>query len=269
MNTYELREYLLARAPWVDRAKTVDTIKAGDPYREVKRVAVGWMSTILDLRAAHELGCDLFITHEPTFWEHSQEERELRGVEPGLTKQRFLDQTGMVVLRVHDTWDYWPEIGIRESWARGLGLTQLVGEDETRLHGVYAVEPQTLGQFAAQVATRVKPLGEDCVRVMGDPERPVSRVAVGVGCLVPDKDAVDMGADALVVCYDGATYWRKRERIYELGVGVIVVEHGTSELWGLESLARYLGETFPELEVHSVANAPVPWTVFPRDSAAG
>ena len=30
MNASELREYLLSRAPWVDRASTVETIKAGD-----------------------------------------------------------------------------------------------------------------------------------------------------------------------------------------------------------------------------------------------
>ncbi len=261
MNANDLREYLLARAPWVDRARTVDTIKAGDPNREVKRAAVSWMSTIYDLRAAHELGCDLFVTHEPTFWEHSPEEARLRSAEPGLTKQRFLEETGMVVLRVHDIWDSWPDIGIRDSWANGLGLTKLVAEDETRWHGVYQVEPQTLRQFAAHVAGRVKALGEDSVRVMGDPERPVSRVAVGVGCLVPDKDAVDMGADALVVCYDGATYWRARERLAELGAGVIVVEHASSEMWGLESLARYLASTFPQLEMRYLARFPMPWTV--------
>jgi hypothetical protein len=43
---------------------------------------------------------------------------------------------------------------------------------------------------------------------------------------------------------------------------VITVEHGTSELWGLESLARYLGETFPELQVHYLDLHARPWTVI-------
>jgi hypothetical protein len=36
MHTNEIREHLLARAPWVDRDHTGDTIKAGDPAREVR-----------------------------------------------------------------------------------------------------------------------------------------------------------------------------------------------------------------------------------------
>lgn len=262
MNTNDLREHLLDRAPWVDREHTVDTIKAGDPMKEIGVVGVGWMATMESLREAQAKGCDLFITHEPTFWEHSPGEMTNRLSEPGLSKQRFLDETGLVVLRVHDIWDSWPQIGIREAWARGLGLTQLVGEDETGWHGLYAVEPTTLRQFAQQMASRVAPLGQDSLSVMGDPQRPVSRVAVGVGCLGPDKDMVDMGADVLVVCYDGAAYWRARQRLHELGAAIITVEHGTSEIWGMESLASYLREVFPQLTVHDIGRHPKPWTVM-------
>ena len=267
MNTNQIREHLLVRSPWVNRERTVDTVKAGDSQREIHVAAVGWMSTIDNLRAAHELGCDLFITHEPTFWEHAPSESFNRDVEPGITKQAFLDRTGMVVLRVHDIWDNWPKIGIRDSWARGLGLTRFLGEDPTRWHGLYQVEPTTLRGFAEHVANRVAPLGEDSVRAMGDPDMAVRRVAVGVGCGGPDKDMLDMGADALVVCYDGASYWRTRERLCELGAGIIVVEHGTSEMWGLEGLAAYLAEAFPELTVHYLDLHPKPWTVMAGASA--
>ncbi len=264
MNTNEIREYLLSRAPWVDRERTVDTVKAGDPTREVRAVGVGWVSSIENLRRAHELGCDLFVTHEPTFWEHAAPEQHYRTVEPGLTKQRFLDETGLTVLRIHDTWDYWPEIGIRDSWAVGLGLIKLVAEDEHHLHGMYAIEETTLRAFAQHVADRVAVLGEESVQVIGDPEMRVSRPALGVGCIVPDMDMIEAGADVMIVCYDGASYWQRRQRFAELGVGVITVEHGTSEMWGLENLARYLGETFPALTVHHLDLHARPWTVMAR-----
>lgn len=179
MNTNDIREYLLSHSPWVDRARTVDTIKAGDPTREVHTVGVGWMATMDNLRAAHALGCELFITHEPTFWEHGPEEITYRTVEPGLSKQRWLDETGIVVLRAHDTWDNWPGIGIRDSWARGLGLTEFVAEDPTRWHAIYRIPETTLAEFARYIAGRIKPLGEDSVRVMGDPQMRVSRPSLG------------------------------------------------------------------------------------------
>jgi putative NIF3 family GTP cyclohydrolase 1 type 2 len=262
MNTNDIREHLLARAPWVNREATVDTVKAGDPEREVRSVGVGWISSIDNLRRAHELGCDLFITHEPTFWEHAAPERRGRLVEPGLTKQRFLDETGLVVLRVHDIWDNWPEIGIRDSWAAGLGLTHFLAEDETRWHAVYAIDETTLLEFAQYVAQRVAVLGQDSVQVIGDPERKVSRPALGVGCGGPDTDMIALGADVLIVCFDGASYWQTRERLAEMGAAVITVEHGTSEMWGLENLARYLRHTFPALTVHYLDLHPRPWTVM-------
>ena len=262
MNTNEIREHLLARAPWVNRYATVDTVKAGDSLREVQTVGVGWVSCMENLRRAHELGCELFVTHEPTFWEHAASEQQYRNVEPGLSKQRFLDETGMAVLRVHDVWDNWPKIGIRDSWAEGLGLTRFLAQDVTRWHAVYAIEETTLGEFARTVAQRVKVLGQDSVQVIGDPGMRVSRPAVGVGCGGPDTDMIELGADVLIVCFDGASYWRTRQRFAERGVGVITVEHGTSEMWGLENLAGYLRETFSSLAVHYLDLHARPWTAM-------
>ncbi len=260
MNANDIREHLLSHSPWVDRHDTVDTIKAGDPTREIHTVGVGWMATIYNLRAAHALGCELFVTHEPTFWDHPAAELRRRHVEPGLGKQRFLDETGMVVLRAHDSWDNWPGIGIRDSWARGLGLTRFLAEDETRWHAVYEIEQTTLAEFARYVAGKVKVLGEDSVRAFGDPQMKVSRPSLGVGCGGPDVDMIGRGSDVLILCHDGASYWADIQRFLELNVGVIVVEHGTSEMWGIESLARHLAETFPQLAVHYLDRHPRPWT---------
>ena len=262
MNTNDIREHLLSRAPWVDQQRTVDTVKAGDPTREVRTVGVGWVACIENLHRAHELGCDLFITHEPTFWEHAATEKGYRDVEPGVTKQRFLDETEVVVLRIHDVWDNWPGIGIRDSWAKGLGLTDFVAEDKTRWHAVYRIKETTLQAFARYVAQKVQILGQDSVQVIGDPDMKVSRPALGVGCGGPDTDMIELGADVLIVCFDGASYWRARQRFAELGVGVITVEHGTSEMWGLESLAQYLRDTFPSLTLHYLARHARPWTVM-------
>lgn len=60
---------------------------------------------------------------------HRTVDGECRMVEPGKTKREFLERTGMVVLRCHDAWDRWPGIGICDSWAGGLGFTDLVGEN--------------------------------------------------------------------------------------------------------------------------------------------
>lgn len=262
MNALEIREHFLSRAPWVDRENTVDTIKAGDPEREIRSIAVAWYPSIDNLRAAAELGCDMLMPHEPTFWEHAAPETFWRDKGPGIAKSALLEETGMVILRNHDIWDQWPEIGIRDSWARGLGLTHKIDDDGTALRALYAIEPQPLRQFAQYVADKVKVLGEDSVQVMGDPDRIISRPSLGVGCIGPDTQMIEKGSDCLIVCFDGCCYWAGRERFIESGTTVITVEHGTSEMWGLESLAGYLRETFPELTIHYLDRHPRTWTVM-------
>ena len=261
-STNEIRDYFLSHSHWVDPEKTVDTVKAGDPDRPVCKAGVCWMSSIENLRAAAEDGCDLLITHEPTFWEHSRDELKWRTREPGLAKQQLLEETGMVVLRIHDCWDVWPGIGIGDSWAKGLGLTERITNGEASpWHSLYAIPEQSLRDFARHVAERIRPLGEDSVQVIGDPEMRVHRPSTGVGCGGPDQEMVEMGSDVLIVCYDGASYWSVRERLAESGVGVISVEHGTSEMWGMENLAKHLTETFPDVESLYLAEHPRTWTM--------
>ena len=149
----------------------------------------------------------------------------------------------------HHTWDNWPQIGIRDSFAKGLGLEKFMAEDKTRWHGMYEIPEQALSSFAEKVAAKVAPLGQDAVQVIGDPEMTVRYPSIGVGCGGPNEDMIELGSDVLIMCFDGASYWRERDRFAEQGVGVITLEHGTTEMWGMESLAKYIQETWSGLEV--------------------
>jgi putative NIF3 family GTP cyclohydrolase 1 type 2 len=262
--TYDIQKYLISNSPWVDPKTTVDTVKSGDPTRPVYKAGVCWMASIWDIKAAHRSGCDLLVTHEPPFWYHSQDEIPQRTEEPGITKNTYLQQTGLVVLRAHDSWDNWPEIGIRDSWAKALGLTKRVREGtELRYTALYEIPETTLGKFARRVAASIGRYGEDGVQVIGDPNLKVRHPAIGTGCAVPDREMVEFGADCLVVCYDGAWYWATRERMAEMGVGIICVEHGTSELPGIENLRTHLAEKFPDVEFVYFSEHPRTYVVRP------
>ena len=50
--------------------KTVDTFKAGNPENEITGIACTFMATVNVLKKAAELGCNLIITHEPTYYNH-------------------------------------------------------------------------------------------------------------------------------------------------------------------------------------------------------
>ena len=71
MQAKDLQRYLRSlNGGWMDLDNTVDTFKAGDPEAEISGIAVAWMSTSEALQKAIDLGCNVFITHEPTYYNH-------------------------------------------------------------------------------------------------------------------------------------------------------------------------------------------------------
>lgn len=252
MTAADMLEHFLSRATWVNRQATVDRILYGPPDRTVEAVAVAWIASWTNLRAAAENRCRLFISHEPLFYTHEDPPDDpLRREHPGAAKLAWLEQSGMTILRCHDAWDTWPEVGIRDSWAAWLGLGSLIARDATGYCGVHEIAPAPLRDFARHVSQRIGPLGQEGVWVTGQPGRIIRRVGAGTGCAVPAPELIrDAQADAVIATADGAWEWRHRQRLLDAGAAIVLVEHSTSEKPGMMNLAEYLRATFPALAVH-------------------
>lgn len=241
---------------WVRWEQTVDTFKAGDPDVPVRGIAVAWQSQWPTLKAAHAAGCNLFITHEPTFYVHRDDDPGPYQ-DPQLdAKRAWLEQTGMVVYRCHDVWDVVPEHGVRDSWARGLRLEgPPLAEDERRYYGLYRVQAQPLRALACSLAARVSDIGQGHVQLVGDGERIVTHLAIGTGaaCRVPAMAALrtpgGAAPDALLVTDDGMRFWADGSWAIDRNLPLLVVNHATAEEWGMRSLAAYLQAHFPGVPV--------------------
>ncbi len=95
--------------------------------------------------------------------------------------------------------------------------------------------------------------------MVGHPETPVSRVAIGTGAItqlfvyvrefgVSSEHPVD-----LAICTDdGFTYWQHGAYALDVGLPVIIVNHATSEEPGMMQLAEHLKKRFPEVPVHFI-----------------
>jgi putative NIF3 family GTP cyclohydrolase 1 type 2 len=233
---------------WVDWATTTDRFVAGSPDTEVTGIAVGWMSYSWALRRALDLNCNLFVTHEPTYFSgHDDEERMLRF--PGVrAKRAWVEESGLTILRCHDVWDQLPGIGIPDAWAQCLGFDNPIAGDG--YYRVYDGAGRTARSIALQVAQRTKGLGQDAVELTGPADAPVSRVAIGTGAITPFPHFLDAyGADLAICTDDSFTYWHAGALAIDLGIPVIVVNHAVSELHGIQLLAEHLAETFPEVPV--------------------
>jgi hypothetical protein len=229
----------------------VDTFKCGDPGAEVRGIAVGWMSYTWALEHALALGCNVFVTHEPTFYDHLDADQAVFRLPGAAAKQAFIAASGLIILRCHDLWDLAPEIGIPDSWGRFLALGDPV--QTAPYLRAYAVSPQPAALFAGTLAARMAPLGQPGVQLLGPGEKRIERVALGTGAITPVVGMLaDLEADALIVTDDGIDYWRDGALAIDLDVPIFVVNHPVSELPGVESLAGHLRDAFPGIPVHHI-----------------
>jgi len=253
MKAIDIHKHLKSVGTWADwEGLTCDGFKYGDPQTEIEGIAVGWISTLSALREAVDSGCNMFITHEPTFYSHMEDDKSVFDYPNAKEKVRFLDETGLVVYRCHDVWDVFPEIGIVDSWAEGLGLEGKPLKTQ-KYYAVYEIGPIKVIDLAKRIGKRVKELGQDTVQVVGDMEKSVSRLAIGTGAITNVRTMFDMGADVILATDDGISFWRDGAWALDLDLPLLVVNHETAEIWGVRNMADYFKKTSPQLKVKSVA----------------
>jgi len=217
------------------RAETVDTFKAGAPETDVKAIATTGMATFDVLRRSAAAGRNFVITHEPTFYNHTDQTSGLDNDPTYEAKQRFIKENNLVIFRFHDHAHALRPDPLVAGSARMLGWTQYASPNEPR---IYVLPPTTLRALATDVARR---LNGRAIRVAGDPEMKVSRVALGPGYGVPalgpsfdvtvGGEAAESGGNAEYVSDAGATGQKK---------GMILLGHMLSEDFGMREVAEWL-----------------------------
>lgn len=241
MKARKIREYILSRADWVDKERTVDTFKHGDPETEVKAAAVTWMLTMSVIDEVKSLGANLVITHEPTFYTHTDDVEQVKNDPVYLAKRERLDEAALTVLRIHDSWDTWPDIGIVGSLAALLELTELDARDRGRK--VYGMKgPCRLDAFACLVRDR---LGMDAVGMMGDGERRIRRVSLACGAmggLDSMRKFLSLRPDVIVA--GELSHWQDVRFLEDNGCSLVLTDHAASENPGMRSLAEFVQRQF-------------------------
>jgi putative NIF3 family GTP cyclohydrolase 1 type 2 len=271
MNT--IREHMFRMTPWVDPERSNDKIWFGDADKPVKRIGTGWTPCVHNLEAAAADGCELFISHESPFYGLWAPQQQSEDTCWGKRRIAVLKESCMGLMNLHDTWDNFPEVGIRDSWRRFLRLGELLAERPyyNPASGSFtprpslclcAVEPQTLAEFAQSVAERtcIFPSSHG-VTFCGNPRARLTKIATGVGCHIPTQEMIELGADALVLTFDRGLQTTVRLPLLEMGANIVVVEHGVAEMPGMQSMAEYLNRAFPGVEAKFYCHEPRAWTI--------
>lgn len=241
---------------------SVDRIVVGDGGAVVRAVAVMWMPTWAALREAADRGANVAVVHEPTFFTHYDLDgfdeafaelppRARAAVDAAREAKRcWLAEHGMVVIRCHDVLDAMPG-GVVDCLVRQLDL----GDAErqwARYRVVRLMEPGTAADVARRLAHRFAELGQPGVGFYGDAQRRVETLGLGTGYGCEPWRFVELGADMGVSIDDRIKTWTEGEWADDSGYPLAIINHGTSEEWGVRHLAELITAGHPGLPVHLV-----------------
>ena len=215
----------------------------------VTRLLVALDITLEVIQEAVERGCQLIVSHHPVIWDKLGQvtDESLTG-----RKVLALIQHGIAAICAHTNLDAVEE-GVNTQLARRVGLSDTVPleedgvDDQGRPYGIGRVgelpEAMSLPDFTAQVK---RGLGLSGVRVL-DAGVPVHRVAVGGGACGGMLGQVKaMGCDTFLTAeLKHDVYLEARA----LGVNLLDAGHYSTEAVVCPTLAAWLGEAFPEVEV--------------------
>jgi len=212
-----------------------DAFKAGKPDTPVRGIATTGMSTFDVLRRAASAWKNLVITHEPTFYNDRDVTTALQSDPIYLAKQRFIAGHDLVVWRFHDHAHRLRPDPLVAGSARALGWTEYASPDDPR---VYVLPSTTLGELAAVVARR---LNDRAIRIVGDPEMKVSRVALGPGYDIPVLTAsVDVSVGGEISESGSNTEYALDATAAGRPKGMIMLGHMMSEDHGMQEVAAWL-----------------------------
>jgi putative NIF3 family GTP cyclohydrolase 1 type 2 len=238
--------------------QTVDTLKSGRPDQPVTGIVTTFLATVAVIERAAALGANVIVTHEPTFYFHTDDLAWLDADPVVKAKKALLDRHGIAVFRFHDHIHMEQPDGILRPVMDQLGWTPYL--DPEREH-IANLPPLTLGDLCAHLKQR---LGARQVRVLGPRDLICRRVGVMVGAIggqahlqVLSRDAVDVLVCGEINEWDTSEYVRDALALGQHRA-VIVVGHALSEEAGMAALADWLRQRLPGLPItHVPAGDPI------------
>jgi len=229
--------------PWFAAEWDNSGLQLGDPGAEVKSVLVALDPLPQVVAEAAKLGCGLVLAHHPLFF------RPVRRLDTSFGQGEAVAgavRAGIAVYSAHTSFDRAPfgvsdalarKIGIKrpsvleqaEGWPKGFGFGKR-GELSRSM---------TADEFSAHLK---KSLDVSSVRLMGDPDRKVRKIAV---CGGSGSDMAVAAACAGADCFvTGDIKYHEALDALDTGMAIIDVGHFGSELPGVTRLAELMKKEF-------------------------
>jgi putative NIF3 family GTP cyclohydrolase 1 type 2 len=230
-------------------ANTVDTLKAGDPNTVVTGIVTTFMDTYAVLEQAVSSGNNLIVTHEPTFYNHPDDQGPLAGDPVLEQKLNYIREHHLVIWRFHDTWHMRQPDGILVGMVAQFGWGAYESASDPH---VFTLPATTVGAIATELQKRT---GARLIRIVGNAKLRVTGVALYPGASGVDKQIKALEQDNVQLLVAGeAREWETVPYVQDAAAegrskALILLGHEVSEEAGMQECARWLRTLFPKLPV--------------------
>ena len=246
--------------------KTCDIIVGGSGDMEVTGIATTFMATVDVIRKAIDLGANMIITHEPTYFNGPDHIDWLEGDPIYAAKKKLIEDNGMIIWRYHDHMHMADTDRIYEGLLKEIGWGEFLMKDQQYMH-CYEIEETTLEKLTEFFK---KKFSMDVVQIIGKPDMKCKRVGilVGGGSLGLGKEQMPMELMRekeldTIVCGE-ITEWTlcayvNDAQMMGFNKAIIVLGHERTEEWGMKYMAEWLKPLVKDIPV-SFLDAGEPFT---------
>lgn len=240
-------------------ADTVDTIKAGDSATIVTGIVTCFTDTMDVLRQAVALHANLVVSHEPTFYNHRDENTLFINDPVYKEKLAYIQDHHLVVWRFHDQWHRRQPEPMTEAFTAAVGWQKYQHPNDPLF---FTIPPTTLDQLAVDLQQK---LHARIFRVVGDPGLRVTGVAYRPGASGEAAQVKALERDDVQVLVAGeSTEWETVMYTQDAAEqhrpkALILLGHSTSEADGMQTAAAWLRTLFPALPVHYIPSGEPYW----------
>jgi putative NIF3 family GTP cyclohydrolase 1 type 2 len=247
MNVKEVAEVVLNLNGGRKFEKTCDQLIEGDWENQVTGVATTFMATVDVIRRAAATGCNLIITHEPTYFTGADRIEWVKADPVYIQKKALIEENQISIWRYHDHMHGGNTDLIYAGLLETLGWQKYLNTDLPKPH-CYTIPPTTVSKL---VEFFKKTLGMKVIQIVGNPKMKCSRVGILVGGGSLGLGQEEMPAELMndeqldvIVCGE-ITEWTLSAYVRDAAAlgfnkALIIVGHERSEEPGMKELAKRL-----------------------------
>ena len=240
---------IIAAIPGAPFSNTVDTLKTGNSQQQVKAIATTFLATCEVIEQAIQRGANLIITHEPTFYGHTDETDWLKGDPVYDAKCRLITEHHIAIWRFHDYLHSLQPDRTVVGLLKALDWTAYASPEQPF---VCRLPPRSLRVLVHEIKSK---LSLATVRVVGDMERTCETIGLLVGAGGGQMQIGALGRLALDVLVCGEIHeWETSEYVRDaLHLGqpkaLVVIGHSVSEEDGMREIVPWLQTRIPEMPI--------------------